>query len=149
MARRRGGLRLNDERLRLGAVSPVPAAIAISMFPGISPVNQGFLVALLDLRRAGRYLGSSMFPNLLGLIARKNVERYEFAFVREVHVRRRSPRNRRTEKLFLVAWLLIIAKCFLTVWVVRRWNVPVDPAWVILPTLFMAAICTLLYLYRE
>lgn len=44
------------------------------------------------------------------------------------------------------AWLVILAKCMLVWWVIERWHVPIHPAWVIVPTLAMAALATSLWL---
>jgi hypothetical protein len=47
--------------------------------------------------------------------------------------------------LFL-GWLLVIVKIAFTPAVLRHWEVPVDPGWVILPTLALASVVTLLVL---
>ncbi len=44
---------------------------------------------------------------------------------------------------FLVgAWAVILAKCALVWWAIGHWNVPIHPAWVIGPTLLLAALAT-------
>lgn len=49
-----------------------------------------------------------------------------------------------------IAWGLILAKCALIAWVIARWSVPVNAAWIILPTLAFAALATVLWLtHRE
>lgn len=49
-----------------------------------------------------------------------------------------------------IAWGLILAKCALVAWAISRWSVPVNPAWIILPTLAFAALATVLWLtHRE
>lgn len=45
-----------------------------------------------------------------------------------------------------LAWVVILAKCALVWWAIDHWNVPVHPAWIIGPTLGMAALATLLWL---
>ncbi len=48
------------------------------------------------------------------------------------------------------AWFIIAAKCVLVWWAIGRWQVPVHPAWVIVPTLMMAALATVLWVtHRE
>ena len=49
-----------------------------------------------------------------------------------------------------IGWALIIAKCLAVPWVINHWQIPVDPGWVIVPTLMFAALVTLLVLmHRE
>lgn len=44
---------------------------------------------------------------------------------------------------FLVgAWVLILAKCAAVAWAIDHWNVPINPAWIIAPTLLIAALAT-------
>lgn len=45
-----------------------------------------------------------------------------------------------------LAWVVILAKCVLVWWAIDHWNVPVHPAWIIGPTLGMAALATILWL---
>ena len=53
----------------------------------------------------------------------------------------------RFERWFLgVAWLVIVAKCFVVSWAIPHYNVPIAPAIVIGPTLFFAALVTVLWL---
>lgn len=40
------------------------------------------------------------------------------------------------------AWVLIVAKCVLVAWAIDRWQVPIRPAWLIVPTLLFAALAT-------
>jgi membrane protein YdbS with pleckstrin-like domain len=86
-----------------------------------------------------------MFANLLHLISRRPPPEYERGFVREVNVSHRAPRSRRTQWLLLAGWLLIAAKSWLIVWAVDHYHVPVNPLWVIVPTVIFAAVCTLVY----
>ena len=44
-----------------------------------------------------------------------------------------------------VGWLVIVAKCFLVAWAIPHYAVPVDPWIVIGPTLFFAAVVTVLW----
>lgn len=69
-------------------------------------------------------------------------------FVEELTVKERRRPSLEVERLILVAWLIIIAKCLLVAWAIERFGIPVHAGWVVVPTLFMAAICTALY-YRK
>jgi hypothetical protein len=72
------------------------------------------------------------------------------AFVAEVRVRQpREPRNRRSEVILAIGWLLILAKCFAVNWACAAYAVPVNPGWIILPSLLFAVVCTWLYWRRD
>ncbi len=86
-----------------------------------------------------------MFANLLQLISRRPPPDDERGFVREVSLASRPPRSRRTQWLLLAGWLLIAAKSWLVVWAVDHYHVPVNPMWVIVPTVIFAAVCTVVY----
>jgi len=45
-----------------------------------------------------------------------------------------------------IGWAVIIAKCLAVPWVITRWQIPVHPGWVIVPTLLFAALVTLVIL---
>jgi hypothetical protein len=90
-----------------------------------------------------------MFADFVRLISRRPPTDYERGFVRSVTVRDRSPRNRRLERLFAVCWVLIIIKSFAVVWLFDHYHVPVNPLWVIAPTLIFASLCTVVYLLRD
>lgn len=52
----------------------------------------------------------------------------------------------RFERWFLgVAWLVIVAKCFLVAWVIPRYQMPIPAAVIIGPTLFFAALVTVIW----
>ena len=44
-----------------------------------------------------------------------------------------------------VAWLLIALKCVLVTWAIDRWAVPIDPLWVVAPTVLFAALATFVW----
>jgi hypothetical protein len=44
-----------------------------------------------------------------------------------------------------VAWLVIVAKCFVVWWAIPHYHVPVHPLWIIGPTLFFAALVTVIW----
>jgi len=93
-----------------------------------------------------------MFANLLQLFARGPAETqsYDLAFVKDVDVQpAREPRNRRVEGRLVLGWLAILLKCALLAWAVPHYRVPINAAWIILPTLAMAAVCTALYVWRR
>jgi membrane protein YdbS with pleckstrin-like domain len=90
-----------------------------------------------------------MFADLVRLIHRKPAAHYERSFVREVRVAGRAPRNRRVERVIAVCWVLIVIKSFAVVWLFNRYHVPVNPLWVIGPTIIFAALCTVVYLLRD
>jgi hypothetical protein len=48
-----------------------------------------------------------------------------------------------------VAWLLIIIKCFVVVWAIRHYQVPIHPFWIIGPTLAFAGVATSIWLAHE
>lgn len=89
-----------------------------------------------------------MFADLVRLVQRPRSLRYERNFVREVRVRR-TPRNRRVERVIAACWVLILAKSVAVVWLFDRYHVPVNPLWVIAPTIVFAALCTVVYLLRD
>ena len=86
-----------------------------------------------------------MFANLLQLISRRPPPDYDRGFVQSVNVAPRRLRSRRTQWLLLGGWLLIAAKSWLVVWAVEYYRVPVNPLWVIVPTVIFAAVCTVVY----
>lgn len=53
---------------------------------------------------------------------------------------------RRLRLLLEIGWAVIIAKCLAVPWVIARWQIPVHPGWVIVPTVLFAALVTLLVL---
>lgn len=90
-----------------------------------------------------------MFADLIRLINRRPPGDYERGFVREVSVSDRSPRNRRTERVLAICWVLIVIKSFAIVWLFDHYHIPVNPLWVIAPTFVFAALCTAVYLLRD
>lgn len=49
----------------------------------------------------------------------------------------------------VVGWILVIVKCTLAPGLMARWQVPVDPGWVIVPTLILATVATILALTHK
>jgi hypothetical protein len=57
---------------------------------------------------------------------------------------------RRVRLLLEIGWAVIVAKCLAVPWVIARWQVPIHPGWVIVPTLIFALLVTFLVLaHRE
>ena len=73
----------------------------------------------------------------------------EGGFVEEVRVKEKRLPSRTVERLILIAWVIIVTKCFVVAWAIDRYAIPIHPGWVIVPTLFMAAICTALYYWKD
>ena len=94
--------------------------------------------------------GPIMFANLLQLITRRPPASHSRGFVEEVRLVDHLPaRNPRAEKLFLVCWLLIAAKCWLVVWLIDKYHMKLNPLWVNAPTIAFALLCTAVYFFRE
>ncbi len=90
-----------------------------------------------------------MFADFIRLVNRRSRSDYERGFIQEVRVRRKSPRNRGVERLFLACWVVIAAKCVLVAWLFKHYQIAVNPMWVIAPTVVFAALCTAVYLLRD
>jgi hypothetical protein len=90
-----------------------------------------------------------MFANLGRFVSRRSAAGYERGFVREVRVAGRSPRNRRVERVIAVCWVLIALKSVAVFWLFARYHIPVNPLWVVAPTVAFAALCTVVYLLRD
>lgn len=95
-----------------------------------------------------------VFANLLNLITRRPppaplAPAYDLAFVKEVTVRRQRKRNPRMERVLVIGWVLIVIKCVLVAWLVGKYHVPIDPMWVIAPSIAFALLCTWVYLRRD
>ena len=60
-----------------------------------------------------------------------------------------SPIPRKVAVGLVIGWALIAVKCALTPYVMARWHVPVDPGWVIVPTLIFAILVSLLIIFRD
>ena len=88
-----------------------------------------------------------MFANLLRLITRLPSE-HANAFVEEVVVRERLPRNPRVERTIFVCWVLIAIKHVLIIWACQRYPVPFHQLWVNFPTWLLGALATGIYYAR-
>lgn len=90
-----------------------------------------------------------MFPNLVQLLTgRPEPELEHRAFVQEVTVSDREPRNPRVERLILTCWLAIAVKHILVLWAVYHYAVPFDALWVNAPTWMLGVLATGIYYWR-
>lgn len=72
------------------------------------------------------------------------------AFIAEVRVQKeREPRSQRSEVVLAIGWALILAKCGCVQWACSAYAVPINPWWVIAPSLLFALICTWVYWRRD
>jgi hypothetical protein len=90
-----------------------------------------------------------MLTTLLRLFSPRSSVDYERAFIPEVTVTEQVARNPAVERLIFAGWLLIVAKCFVVIWAINHWAVPIHPYWIIVPTILMAALCTAVYCWRD
>jgi hypothetical protein len=90
-----------------------------------------------------------MFANFLELFGRRPDADYERAFVKEVDVAQKTAPSPRLERIIWVSWVLIAIKSGLVWWACARYAVPINPLWVIVPTVLMAALCTVIYYARR
>ena len=90
-----------------------------------------------------------MFANLLQLITRRSGPDYERSFVQDVHIKQRSPRNRRIERVILAGWVLILGKSVLVLWLVDKYHLGFNANWIIMPTVISALLCTAVYFFRD
>ncbi len=94
-------------------------------------------------------LFTDMLANLLQLLGRTPDSDYEQAFVKEIAVREKLPRNPRTERTIRLCWVLIGLKSALIWWACTHYPVPVHPLWIVAPTLVFALLCTAIYYSRR
>lgn len=91
-----------------------------------------------------------MFPRLLSLFSQSPPTEQGRGFVEEVRLVDALPKpNRRIERVLLVCWVAIAAKCWLVVWLIEKYHMNFSPLWVTAPTILFALICTGAYFFRE
>lgn len=88
-----------------------------------------------------------MFANLFSLLSNKPGS-YERAFVEEVR-NRKTPRNRKVERMLLTCWVIILFKSWLILWLFSHYHIPINPLWIIAPTVAFASLITLVYFLRD
>ena len=90
-----------------------------------------------------------MFANLLQLISRHpSPEADRPAFIAEVVVRERHPRNPRVERLLFICWVLIAVKHVAIIWACHHYPVPFHQLWINFPTWLLGVLATGIYLGR-
>ncbi len=91
-----------------------------------------------------------MFANLVRLITgQPSPEVDRLAFVEEVRVSRRVPRNPQVERMILVCWILIAVKHVLIIWACNNYpRIPFHQLWVNFPTWLLGALATGIYYGR-
>jgi hypothetical protein len=91
-----------------------------------------------------------MFPNFLQLSARRPPSSdYDRGFVEEVRLADEVPKhNPRIEKIILVCWILIAAKCGLAIWLIDKYHMNFSSLWVTAPTVAFALMCTVAYFWH-
>lgn len=91
-----------------------------------------------------------MIPNLIQLISGRPLtpEAELQAFITDVYVSQREPRNPRVERLLLIGWILIAIKHVAIIWVVRHYPVPFHQLWVNFPTWLLGALATSIYYWN-
>ena len=90
-----------------------------------------------------------MLANLLQLLGRTPDSDYEQAFVKDIAVREKLPRDPRTERIIVWCWVLIGFKSALIWWACKHHAVPMHPLWIIAPTLVFALLCTAIYFSKR
>ena len=90
-----------------------------------------------------------MLTTLLQLFTHQSPVDYERAFIPEVTVTEFVARNPAVERLILAGWLLIVIKCFVIIWAINHWAVPIHPYWITVPTILMAVLGTAVYCWRD
>ena len=90
-----------------------------------------------------------MFANFLGRSSRSATGSYDQAFVRGVEIHHRRRRTRLADRLLLIGWALILAKCAGTFCLIDYYDVPFNGWWIAAPSLAAALACSCIYLYRR
>jgi hypothetical protein len=91
-----------------------------------------------------------VFANLVQLITGRTpppgIDRH--AFVEEVHVSQRIPRDPKVERLIFICWILITVKHVIIIWACRHYPVPFHQLWVNFPTWLLGVLATAIYYGR-
>jgi hypothetical protein len=64
------------------------------------------------------------------------------------HCPRSAPRTS-TAVILAVGWVLLSAKCVWVVWAIGRWDIPLAPGWIVVPTLAAGLLATGLWLGKR
>ena len=98
----------------------------------------------------GKILESAdVFTRLMEICTPRRGSDYERQFVREVKITRPSVNRAKSLVFTTAAWIILGLKCWAVIWAIRYYQIPVNPLWVTLPTLFFAGLCTALYFWGE
>jgi hypothetical protein len=92
-----------------------------------------------------------MFANLVALITGRSPspEVARYAFVEQVEVRQREPRNAQVERLICTCWILIAVKHVLVIWACQHYpQIPFHQLWVNFPTWLLGVLATGIYYWR-
>jgi hypothetical protein len=90
-----------------------------------------------------------VFANFAQLITGRPAPGGEsLAFVEDVQVRQREPRNLRVERLICVCWMLIAGKHVAVIWAVWHYHVPFHQLWINFPTWLLGVLATAIYYGR-
>lgn len=90
-----------------------------------------------------------MFTYLIELCTPRRNSEYERQFVREVKIKRPSAPRVKSLLFVISAWILIGLKCWAVIWAIKFYQIPVNPVWVTVPTLFFAGLSTALYFWGD
>ena len=92
---------------------------------------------------------AAVFANLAQLITGRPAPGGEAAaFVEDVRVRHREPRNPRVERLICWCWMLIAVKHVAVIWAVWHYHVPFHQLWINFPTWLLGVLATAIYYGR-
>ena len=74
---------------------------------------------------------------------------YDQAFVRNIEVEHGPmPRSKMLERILVIGWILIAIKWWVVTWAVAKFDIPVHPLWINIPTVVFGATCTVVYWLR-
>jgi hypothetical protein len=90
-----------------------------------------------------------VFADFFSLRLRQTPADYEHAFIAEVNVSKREPRNPRVERLILICWGLIAIKHIAVIWAVHHYAVPFNQLWINAPTFLLGLLATLAYYLHD
>ncbi len=90
-----------------------------------------------------------MFTRLIEICTPRRDLDYERQFVREVKIKRPNQPRHKSLGFVTGAWIIVGLKCWAVIKLIGYYQIPVNPLWVTLPTLFFAGLCTVLYFWGE
>ena len=90
-----------------------------------------------------------MFPYFNKSNSQISNQDYNHSFIKEINIQEDIPRTKRTVRLMIICWVLIIVKCLFIAWVIPRYKIPFSAWWITAPTLVFAAWVTAVYIWKE